>query len=65
MVEYSKWVSIVRSTAERKGADLSDFRMNSDVVSVAADIWNEQKPRLKAASVREAKQVADEEVSVR
>lgn len=64
MVEYSTWVSIVRRTARQKGADLSDFQENSNVVSVAADIWNERKNELKQASEGTAEEIATDEVSV-
>lgn len=64
MVEYETWVSIVRETAGRKGADLSDFETNSMVISVAASIWND-RPDLKTATKGAARQVADEEVTVR
>lgn len=65
MVEYSTWVSIVRDEASRKGADLRQFEENSALVSVAADIWNDRKEELKAASRSEARTVAEGEVTVR
>lgn len=64
MVEYSQWVGIVRTEAVSQGADLSDFEENSNVVSVAADIWNDRKAELKAATGREAEQIAADEVTV-
>lgn len=64
MVEYSTWVSAVRAEASAQGADLSDFETNSQVVSVAAGVWNDRKDELKDASGRMAEQIAAEEVSV-
>ena len=64
MVSYEEWVGIVRETAGRKGADLSDFETNSTVVSVAASIWND-RPDLKTAPASTAREVAESEVTVR
>lgn len=64
MVAYETWVSIVRSTADRKGANLSDFETNSDLVSVAGAIWRDRKDEIKASSERQAREIADGEVSV-
>lgn len=65
MVSYETWVSIVRSTADRKGANLSDFSTNSDLVSVAASVWRDRKGELQAASEGTAKEIAEGEVTVR
>lgn len=64
MVDYSTWVSIVRSEADRKGADLRRFEENSAVVSVAASIWNDRKAELAAASRTVAEEIAEDEVTV-
>ena len=64
MVQYHDWVGIVRSTAERKGADLSKFDSNSDVIAVAADIWNDRKTEISPASRTKAQEIADEEVTI-
>lgn len=64
MVDYSTWVSIVRSEADRKGADLTAFEENSAVVSVAASIWNDRKAELQSASRRTAEEIAGDEVTV-
>lgn len=64
MVEYSTWVSIVRTEATEQGADLSDFETNSDLVSVAASIWNDRKQELQNASGSVAENIAAEEVTV-
>jgi len=65
MVDYSTWVSIVRSTSDRKGADLRQFEENSAVVSLAADVWNDRKAELQSASQTAAEEIADSEVTVR
>jgi hypothetical protein len=65
MVDYSTWVSIVRSEADRKGADLTAFEENSAVVSLAAEVWNDRKAELRSASEQEARTVAEGEVTVR
>lgn len=65
MVSYEQWVSIARSVADRKGARLDEFEKNSELISLAADIWNDRKQELQNASKSQAKNVADEEISVR
>lgn len=65
MVDYSTWVSTVRTEAAEQGADLSDFEVNSSIVSVAASVWNDRKDELKAATGREAEKIAADEVSVK
>lgn len=62
MVTYAQWVRICRETAARKGANLSEFETNSAIVSVAADIWNENRAYLNAASESQARDLADEEI---
>lgn len=64
MVDYSTWVSIVRSEADRKGADLRRFEENSAVVSLAAEVWNDRKAELRSASRSQAETIAEGEVSV-
>jgi hypothetical protein len=64
MVDYSKWISIVRTEAASQGAELSDFEENSNIVSVGAEIWNDRKQELKNATGREAENIAQEEISV-
>lgn len=62
MVEYSTWVRIVRLAADRKGANLNDFETNSEIVSVAASIWNDEP--VASMTQQEASELADEEVAV-
>lgn len=65
MVDYEQWVGIVRSVAGAKGADLSDFDTNSQLVSVAAAVWRDRKPEIQSASQSRARGIADGEVNVR
>jgi len=65
MVSYEKWVSIVRAEASVQGADLKDFETNSELVSVAADIWNDRKIDLEQYSPGRARNVANQEIEVR
>lgn len=64
MVEYSTWVSIVRTEATAQGADLHDFEKNSELIKVAAAVWNDRKQELQNASGPKAKRIAKAEVSV-
>lgn len=64
MVEYSTWVSTVRSVAGQKGADVSDFDTNSEVIGIAAQIWNDRKAEIEAMSQSQARKLANQEVSV-
>lgn len=63
MVQYSDWVSIVFDVAKAQGYRAS-FGNNSEVVQVAAAIWNDRKAELQAASRSAARRVAEEEVTV-
>lgn len=62
MVAYETWVSIVRLAAERDGANLHDFETNSEIVSVAAELWNEFP--VDDMNQQEASELADSEVTV-
>lgn len=64
MVEYATWVSVVRSTAGAKGANLNDFETNSTVIQVAAEIWRDRKQEIQAASRSKAEEIAGSEVNV-
>lgn len=64
MVDYSTWVSTVRTEAVAQGADLSDFEANSEVVKVAADVWNDRKQEIQSATGQEAERIAADEVTV-
>jgi len=63
MVDYTVWVGIVRSKAAERGANLNEFSVNSDAVSLAAAIWRD-RDELKTASKRQAERIAEEEVEV-
>lgn len=64
MVKYHEFVGLVRQEAKAQGADMSEFESNSEVVSVAASIWNDRKEELKAADRSEAERIASDEVTV-
>lgn len=63
MVDYHEWVGIVFDVADSKGYEAS-FEENNSVVTLAAEIWNEEKTSLKGFNEREAKDLARSEVSV-
>lgn len=63
MVTYQKWTSIAFDVAKEKGMEPS--RENSaSVISVGAEVWNEQKDHLSTATVTEARTVARREINV-
>lgn len=64
VVKYPTWVSVVRTEVSKQGANLNDFSTNSDVVSVAAAVWNDRKNELESMSRSEAETVATQEVDV-
>lgn len=64
MVEYRQWVSVVFEVSKAKGLNTSKTENNAQVLSVAAEIWQERKNELRNASKSTAKAVADEEVSI-
>lgn len=64
MVDYETWVGVTRSVAAEKGADLRDFETNSQLVSVAAEVWNDRKQDIEAMSEGQARRLARQEVSV-
>lgn len=64
MVSYQRWTSIAFEVAREKGAQFDSLSSSSDGIQVFADIWNDRKDELSAASVQEARQVAREEISV-
>lgn len=63
MVSYQKWTQIAFEIARSKGM-ASSQETSQDLVSVAAEIWNERKVELSAATVAEAEEIAEEEIHV-
>lgn len=67
MVSYQRWTSICYEVAREKGAQLSGEgtqQENQNLVSVIAEIWNDRKETLNTATVTEAKELAQREISV-
>lgn len=67
MVSYQKFTSICYDVAKTKGASLEGpgtQQNNQDLVSVIADIWNDYKDELIAATVAEAREIALREIEV-
>lgn len=63
MVEYSTWVGIVFDVAKSQGFRPS-FQANSEVVELAADIWQDRRTELQRASESQARAVAQAEINV-
>lgn len=64
MVSYQKWTQIVFEVAKAKGMESSQENAQEGV-SLAAQKWRANKEMLSAATVTEAKKVAEREVTVR
>lgn len=47
--------------AESKGANVSTEQ--TEIISVAAEVWQDRKPDLSTATVAEARRIADDEIS--
>lgn len=62
MVSYQRWTAIVFDVARSMGADTS--RRQTEIVSAAATIWNDQKEELETATAAEAREIAQQRVSV-
>lgn len=63
MVEYSEWVGIVFDVAKTQGYEAS-FEENNDVITVAAEIWNDNRTFLIGANEAQARRHAQSEVQV-
>jgi len=64
MVAYENWVSVVRSEADRQGANLNDFETNSMIVEVAGAVWRDRKDEIRRANRTRAEEIARDEVTV-
>lgn len=62
MVSYQRWTSIAFDVAKQQGADLGTEQTN--VISVAADVWNDRKSELSTATIAEARSIAENEITV-
>lgn len=63
MVSYQKWTQIAFEVARSKGM-VSSQENSQDLISVAADIWQERKDELSACTVANARQIAESEIAV-
>lgn len=61
MVTYQRWTAVAFDVAREKGADLGEEQ--TEVISVAADIWNDRDD-LERATVSEARSIAQSEIEV-
>lgn len=64
MVSYQAWTSVFFEVAEADGAQIETIEDGAEVVSVAADVWNDRKSELSTATMAEARDVAQQEVVV-
>lgn len=63
MVSYQKWTQIAFEVAGNAGMESSQEN-SRDLVSVAASVWNDRKEELSAATVSEARRIAQSEIHV-
>lgn len=63
MVSYQRWTQIAFETAEEQGMRSSQENSQA-LISVAADVWNDRKGELQSATIAQARNVAEEEISV-
>ena len=63
MVNYTQWVEIGHSVFTSKGGEYSQSTA-TEVTSVLADYWNENKESLKSAGPSQARQIAREQMTV-
>lgn len=64
MVSYQRWTSLAFETAKAQGYDTSTAEKNAEAVSEFADVWNRRKAELSTATVSEAREIAEQEISV-
>lgn len=63
MVTYQTWTSIAFDVASSKGMNSSQEN-SADLVSVVADVWNDRKDELDTATKAQARQIAQEEITI-
>jgi hypothetical protein len=63
MVSYQRWTEIAFRVARQKGMETSQEN-SQNLISIVADVWNERKSELNAATVSQAENVAEQEISV-
>lgn len=64
MVSYQAWTSTVFEVAKADGARIEDISDGSNVVSVAAEVWQDRKEELRTATAAEARDIAQQEIRV-
>jgi len=67
MVSYQTWTAIAYQEAVRKGAELEGegtARSNRELLSIIAEVWQDRKDELSTMTRTEAREVADNEISV-
>lgn len=64
MVEYETWIGLCFQSARSKGFEAT-FQDNASVVSVGAAVWQDRKQELRSASKSTAREIADDEITVR
>lgn len=79
MVAYQEWTQIAFNVAKARGFDparpgrqrtlaggrsFSKDNPNAQAVAVFAEIWNERKDEIKSASRSEAREIAQDEVTI-
>lgn len=63
MVSYQRWTSIAFDEARSQGMRSSQEN-SQELVSVVADIWNDRKEELSSATVSQARNIAQAEITV-
>lgn len=63
MVTYQTWTSVAFTVAESKGMETSQEN-NADLMSVAAEVWNDRKEELSTSTRSQAKQIAESEINI-
>jgi hypothetical protein len=63
MVSYQTWTAVAFDVAQSKGMQNSQEN-SANLVSLAAEIWQERKAELSTATRAEAERVAEQELNV-
>lgn len=63
MVSYQRWTAIAFAEARSQGMNPSQEN-SRELISLVADVWNDRKAELSAATVAEAERLAEREIMV-
>lgn len=63
MVSYQTWTAVAFEVAKEQGFQTTQEN-NANLISLAAEIWNDRKTELSEATRPEARAVAEREISV-